>query len=110
MAMHVSGVNVSCVCVQIATFLATFLPLWESRAVLIAVLSALVTCKRADPKVETCHALDTSSMTAAGSHGCKQMVLVLYALLLAHIPTHAFCAFCCSSETPAEVCCRLLCG
>ncbi|EIE20547.1 urea active transporter-like protein [Coccomyxa subellipsoidea C-169] len=34
----------------IATFLATFLPLWESRAVLIAVLSALVSCKRADPK------------------------------------------------------------
>ncbi len=37
--------------VQIATFLATFLPLWESRQVLITVVMSLVSCKRADPKV-----------------------------------------------------------
>ena len=36
---------------QVATFLATFLPLWESREVLITVVMSLISCKRADPKV-----------------------------------------------------------
>ena len=36
--------------VQIAAFLATFLPLWESREVLVRILVQAVTCNRASPE------------------------------------------------------------
>ena len=36
--------------VQIAAFLATFLPLWESREVLIRIFIQAVTCNRASPE------------------------------------------------------------
>ena len=36
--------------VQIAAFLATFLPLWESREVLVRILVQALTCNRASPE------------------------------------------------------------
>lgn len=35
---------------QIAAFLATFLPLWESREVLVRIFVQAVTCNRASPE------------------------------------------------------------